>query len=477
VRQVATESMILAAGGGVAGVLLSRVFLAALAAMFFSTDDEGHPLYYDFSQTPAIVAATLGLALAAGLLFSVMPAVAAARQPNRAAVSARSTTFRSAAGMWLLAAQAAVAVAMLTVSALLASSARTVITGRNYDGSRVALMRVRPRLVKYTPERAQRFQRELLAAVEATPGVEAVSMVGIGAVLSGGREDVALPEWTGGQQVRAGYNEIGSRYFSTLATPLRSGREFDDRDSLDSPRVAVVNVTLADRLWPKGGALGGTVLVRGTPCRVVGVVEDVSLRSRAAVAEPWIYTPFWQNRSEVDSRLAIRVAGDPASMLPVLVRVANRVDGDVPIAETITLRTRLAGLLRPVRVGAIFVGYTAALAVMLTAIGLYGALAFTVSRRTKEIGIRMALGAARGRIVASIVGDGLLVVVAGTAAGVVLAAACVRVFQHLLYGSATSDWLAFALAALVVVVVGALASLTPARRAASIEPLVALRCD
>jgi predicted permease len=477
VRQVATESLVLAAGGAVAGVLLSRTFLAALAVMFFSTDDEGHPLYYDLSQTPSIVAATLGLALVAGLLFSIMPALAAARQRTLAGASPRSTTFRSSAGMWLLAAQAAVAVAMLTVSALLASSARTVLTGRNYDGSRVALMRVRPRLVKYSPERAQRFQRELVAALQATPGVEAVSMVGVGAVLSGGRENVALPEWTGGEQVRTGYNEIGPRYFATLATPLRSGREFDEHDSTESPRVAIVNVTLADRLWPKGGALGGAVLLHGTPYQVVGVVEDVSVRSRAAVAEPWIYTPFWQNPAEVDSRLAIRVAGDPASMLPALVRVANGVDAAVPIAETITLRTRLAGLLRPVRVGATFVGYTAALAVMLTAIGLYGALAFAVSRRTKEIGIRMALGAAPGRIVASVVGEGLLVVVAGAAAGIGLAAAGVRLFRHLLYGSATTDWMAFALAALVVMIVGALAAVTPARRAASIEPLVALRCD
>ena len=133
--------------------------------------------------------------------------------------------------------------------------------------------------------------------------------------------------------------------------------------------------------------------------------------------------------------------------------------------------------MRPVRVSATFVGYTAALAVILAAIGLYGSLAFSVARRTKEIGIRMALGAARARIVGSIVREGAVVVGAGAAVGVLLAAAGVRLVKHLLYGSASADWIVFALAAALVSMVGLLASLTPAGRAAAVEPLVALRCD
>jgi ABC-type antimicrobial peptide transport system permease subunit len=153
----------------------------------------------------------------------------------------------------------------------------------------------------------------------------------------------------------------------------------------------------------------------------------------------------------------------------------HRVDPAVPIAETITLPMRMAGLTRPVRVAALFIGYAAALAMLLTAIGLYGALAFAVSRRTKEIGIRLALGAAPGRLVASIVREGVGVVLAGAAAGVLLAIAASRTVGSLLYGSAASDWMFHAAAAIAVGLVGLGASLLPARRAARVEPIAALR--
>ena len=147
----------------------------------------------------------------------------------------------------------------------------------------------------------------------------------------------------------------------------------------------------------------------------------------------------------------------------------------MPIAETITLAVRVAGLTRPVRVAALFVGYAASLAVLLTAIGIYSALAFAVSRRTKEIGIRIALGAAPAQLVGSIIGDGLTVVVTGAASGVLLANGASRVVSHLLHGTADIDWLAYAGAVLAVTIVGVGASIGPARRAAAIEPVAALR--
>jgi ABC-type antimicrobial peptide transport system permease subunit len=173
--------------------------------------------------------------------------------------------------------------------------------------------------------------------------------------------------------------------------------------------------------------------------------------------------------------MAIRVAGDPAAMLPTLLREVNRVDPDVPIAETLTLPIQMAGVIRPLRVSATFIGYAAALAVLLTAIGLYGTLAFAVSRRTKEIGIRMALGAARARVLALIVREGMTVVLLGALAGLGLAAIGTRLVIHLLYRSAASDWLFYAAAALLVSLIGLAASWMPARRAAAVEPLTALR--
>jgi putative ABC transport system permease protein len=477
VRQLATEWVMLGAAGGMAGVLLARAFTSLLAAAFFAADDEGHPLRYAFGQTPAIGSLTIGAALVAALVISVGPAISAVRRAAPGAATPRFTAPRRWTGAWLLGAQATAAVAMVALAALFAVSAQAMVSGGNYDGSHLALLRLRPRLLKYPPERAQRFQREVVERLAALPSVESVSLVGIGAVLDGGAAAIALPVWTAGQQARARFNEIGPRYFATLQTPIVSGREFDDTDLPRSPHVAIVNETLAARLWPDGRALGATLLVNATPHRIVGIVRDIRLGSRTAPPESWVYTPFWQNTEEIDSRLAIRIGGDPAAMLPALVREVNRVDRDVPISEPMTMPMRMAGLKRPVRIGAAFVGYAAALAVLLTGVGLFGTLSFAVARRTREIGIRMALGAARARIVGAIVRDGLVVVGSGAVAGIAAAVATTRVVRHLLYGSAAADWLYFVGAAALVVLVGLCACVVPARRAARVEPIVALRCE
>ena len=474
IRQFMTESLILALTGGAGGILLSRGFVAIIAALFYAVDGEGHPRYFDFSLTPAIVLAALAASIAAGCLFSALPAFRCAIESG-GPLAARSSTGRWASGRWLLGAQAAIAVGLVAVAALLATSANLAVNGSSLEASHVALMRLRPRLMKYPPAQAQRFQRDVVQRLAAVPGVESVSMVGIGAVLGGGNTQVGFPNWTGDQRIRAGYNEIGPRYFETLRMPMLSGREFDDRDGLQSPRVAIVNETLARRLWPTSSPIGATIIARNVVQQVVGVVADAHIGSRTEAVEPFVYAPFWQNPQQIDSRLAIRVAGDPAATLPALIREVGRVDPDVPIAETITLPLQLAGWARPVRLTATFVVYAAGLAVLLTAIGLYGTLAFAVSRRTREIGIRVALGAARARVLALVIGDGMTVVVTGALAGVALAAAGSRLVAHLLYGSAAADWLFYVAGALSVLAVGFAASLMPARRAAAVEPLVALR--
>jgi predicted permease len=377
----------------------------------------------------------------------------------------------------LLAAQAAAAVVLVSLATLLAANARTLLTRPNVDSAHVALLRVRPRLLKYPPARAQRFQRDVVRQLSVLPSVESVSMVGVGAVLGGSSIAVALPDWTPDRTVRVNYNEIGPRYFATLGTPLTAGREFDDRDTQSAPAVAMVNETLAARLWAEGRAVGSTLVVRKQPHQIVGVVRDAHVSSRTAPDEPWAYVPFWQNPAQVDSRLAIRVAGDPAAVLPALIESVHRIDPDVPIAETITLPIRLAGLARPVRLGATFIGYAAALALLLTGIGLYGALAFAVASRTKEIGIRMALGAKQGAVVGAIIRQGMSAVVGGTVCGLVLAPGAARLVNHLLVRSTVADWLSYASATTLVCAVGALASWLPARRAARIEPIAALRSE
>jgi predicted permease len=477
IRQFMTESLVLAIAGGVAGVLLSRVFVGILQVLFYAMDEEGHPQQYDFSLTPEVAIAGLVASLLVGCAFSAIPAWKLARGQRRAHSSRRAYTVNWTAGRWLLGAQAALAVALVAVAAVLAAGATRVVAGSNFDSSHVALMRLRPRLVRYSPERAQRFQRDAIARLAAIPGVESVSMVGQGLVLMGGQVGVTLPGWSADQTLLTSYNEIGPRYFETLRTPVLQGREFDDRDTATSPRVAIVSQALAARLWTDRSAVGSTLLIKGVARDVIGVVADVPLASRVEPLRPFVYVPFWQNPAEVDSRLCIRVAGDPAAMLPQLAREVNRVDPDVPIAEMITLPMQMAGLARPLRLSATFVAYAAVLAMLLTAIGLYGALAFAVSRRRREIGIRLALGASARGVLVMILGQGMIVIGAGVLAGLGVAAAGTRLFSHVLYGTADADWPFYLLSVGIVGSVGALASWLPARRAARVEPTVALRCE
>jgi hypothetical protein len=458
-------------------LLLSRAFVGVIQVLFYAMDEEGHPQLYDFSLTPEVVIAGLLASLAVGCAFSLIPAWKLARVRRAAHLHHRAPTANWTSGRWLLGVQAAVAVALVAVAAVLAASASLVVAGANFESSHVALMRLRPRLIKYTPERAQRFQRAVIERLATVPGVESASMVGQGLVLTGGQVGVTLPAWGADQKLRALYNEIGPRYFETLRTPVLSGREFDDRDSTQSPRVAIVSRTLASRLWADRNAIGQTVLLKGAPHEVVGVVADVPLYSRTEGLQPFVYVPFWQNPAQVDSRLCIRVAGDPAAMLARLAQEVNRVDQDVPIAEILTLPVQMAGMTRPLRISATFVAYAAAFAMLLTAIGLYGALAFAVSRRKREIGIRLALGAEARTVLLMILRQGMTVIAAGVAAGLIVAAAGTRLFSHVLYGAASADWPFYALSAAVVATVGALASWLPARRAARVEPTVALRCE
>jgi predicted permease len=475
--QLITESLLLAIGGGVLGMLFSLVLTGALNSAFYSLDGEGHPLHYNFNPEPRVLLAVLAVSIAAGFLAGVIPALKSTRTGAAESLKRQGSAVSAGLGpgRWLAGAQAGVAVALAALAGLLATSAHTMITGIVFESSHVALMRLRPRLLKYPPEKAQQFLRTAIERLEAFPGVESASMVGNGAVLHGGTTEVSLSDWTDTQTLRCGYIEIAPRYFETLRTPLLRGREFDRRDTTQSQPVAIVSEALAKRLWPTGSVIGATLMVKQRLRQVVGIVKDIPWQPRGTPTEPYVYVPFWQNPAQLDARLCVRVKGDPSAILPALAREVNRVDPDVPIAETITLPMQTAGSISDERITAGFVSYAAVLAVLLSAIGLYGAMAFSVSRRTKEIGIRLAIGAKSASVLAMVIREGMTAVFVGVAFGVLGAMAGTRVVRHLLYGSGASDPQVYAVAVLVVAVVGLVACFVPARRAASVEPLVALR--
>src|SRR5262249_37181212 len=260
VQQRAAESLLLGVAGGAIGVAFSLALTAALNAGFYSKDFAGRPLFYDFTPSGAVVAAGLGGAAMVGLGLGF----GSGGKPGRG-------------GRWLVGAQAAVAVALMAVGGLLTWGARQAIAGANFESSHVARLRLRPDLVGYPPEKAQRFHRAVVARLAELPGVEALSLTGRGG-LGGGIARVA----GGGVEIAAGYVEIGPGYFETLGAHRVRGREFDEHDTTEP--VAIVNETLARRA-------GEFVTVKRRVHRVVGVVKDVLQESRGEAPEPQIYVP------------------------------------------------------------------------------------------------------------------------------------------------------------------------------------------
>lgn len=477
VRQMLTESILLALAGGVAGVALSRLLTGVLRAAFYATDSSGRPYYVDLAIAPQVIGVVLTLAFGCGLLFGVLPAIVSARLGGRM-ISLRATvgsvSARTRAARWLVGAQTAGAVVFVVIAGLLVSSAGALLAGANFDPSGVALIRLRPRLVDYEPERAQPYLRRVVEQLEALPEVESVTLVGTGVALWGLSADVSLPGTEdAGREV--GYLEVGPGYFETLRTPVLRGRGIEAEDDAAAPAVAVVNETLASTLWPGGDAIGDEVVVGARRYSVIGVVADVDLQNRVEGARPYLYTAFWQSPGQVDARLQIRVNGEAEAMLPRLLREASRVDPAVPVSEPLTLTRRVAGYLQPVRMGAAVVSYAGMLAVLLSALGVYAALAAGVTARNHELGVRMAVGASAGDVFRMIVGQGGATIAAGIGIGLLAAVGAARLLQHLLYGSAAGDGTLFVGAAVIVAGVGVAASVIPALRAARTEPLRALK--
>lgn len=488
VRQFLTESLLMAFGGGALGLLIS-LWAKDLLATFYTTNSSSLPRYYDLSLSPRGLVYALALTLFTGLLFGLLPALQATRHDLIRALkdegispSPRQHRLRGA----LVVGQVALSLSLLIVAGLLVRSEAQVRRGANFDPQHVVALRLRPALLNYNKEKAQTFTREVVGRLEALPGVESVSLAkGTGlAWQSGGRVRVRLPEDAPQlardqleDQFQVEYQEVAPRFCETLKIPLLEGREFDEGDRPGAPRVAVINQTLARRLWPEAAALEHTLVLDDQPYRVVGVSKDAQLVSALESPRPFLYLPYWQNniRPQIDARLVVRVAGDPQTMLPLLRRAVVAVDPNVPISEDVPLTQQVNAVYMPVLLTSAVLTYTGLLALFLSMLGLYGVLAFSVTQRTREIGIRMALGAESFDVLRLVVTQGLRLALAGVGIGLLASFAASRLVKNLLYGVSATDPLTFALIALLLLFMALLACWLPARRATRVDPMEALR--
>jgi predicted permease len=481
-RQLLTESILLAALGGVLGLVLSR-WTSQLLMGFYRRDSEGYGRFYDLRLDPQVVIFAVAVSLAAGVLFGLLPALLTSRDTGDALRSSGAGSgVRSRLRAVLVAAQVALSLTLLVGAGLLARSGSNLENQSSFDVHHVVAARLRPRLMSYPPAKAQAFLREVVNRLNGIGEVESVTFTsGLGLVWGpGGQNTLSLPaDMPDDPQrpSRVSYQEVAPRFFETLRIGILQGREFDGHDVAGTQQVAVVNESLARRLWPHSSALEKVIVFAKQPYRVVGIVRDSMLYSADSSATPMVFVPFWQDPTQVDARMAIRVRGDAESAIPEIKRAISSIDPDVPITELMPMIGQVRGHYADVRLAGAVLLSTSLLAVLLSALGLYGVIAFVAARRTREIGIRMALGARPGEVIAMFLKQGLALLAVGGVAGLVLALATTRMLKAWLYGISASDPLTFFVGIAVLGVTAVLASWIPARRAARIDPMSALRSD
>lgn len=485
VRQLATESALLALAGGALGLLVA-VWAKELIVPFYAADYAGRPRQFSVGITVWVFGATALVSILSALVFGLAPALQTTRADVLPALKDESATGsrRSRMRDGLVVVQVALSMVLLVGAGLMVRSLQTIYRGPGFDPQPVIMLRIRPSLVAYGGEKAREFQREVVRRLERLPGVVAASasnVVPLQAVEGSTTVSLTDTDRVGASAVQAAGGPVGDRFFEVLGVPLVEGREFDERDRSSPRPVVIVNQVLARQLWPHGGAAGQTVLVDGRQHDVVGVVNMDPYRPIAAQPKPYFFRNYWQQNAASgwteDSRTYVRVARDAGSMMNRIRREITAIDPSVPISEDYPLTSRVRFEFRPVRMAMTMLVSFGVLALVLSAIGLYGVVAFVTSQRTREIAIRLALGADRAQVRSLVLGQGARLAILGVVLGLGSAFAATRLLATLLYGVQPYDFATFLAVPLVLVVVALVASWAPARRATKVDPALTLRYE
>jgi predicted permease len=463
--------------------MLAARWIAELAVPLISSF--GEPVTLDVSLDWRMITFAIGAGLGATILAGVAPVIGIFRaspagalgEGGRSASSAPATA-RTRRG--LIVVQFALSLALVMAAALLARTVhnlRSIPTG--FDIDRVALVSVDPGAAPMDNRRAAAYIESALDAVSPLPGVQAA---GFGRVIplgfGGARRTVAVPgyEPAADEDMELNYNTISPAYFDAMGIAFADGRPFDDRDRAGSAPVVIVNETMAARYWPNTRAVGQRLVIDpGAPAlEVVGVARNVKYRMLREEAGPSFYLPLSQNPAR-DGVIHIRTAGDPSALLPVIRRTLAEVNPAVPLTGVRTLREQATLNLNDERV-AMLIGLTLGIAALtLAAVGLYGSMAYAVSQRKRELGVRIALGATAADIRRLVLGQGLAMSCAGTVLGIGVGVILARSLENRFFGVTAVDVPTMMGSAGVLAAVALLASWMPARRAAKVDPVDALR--
>ena len=483
VRQFFTESVVLAAAGTALGVLVAE-WGNDMVRSFYGANYAGMLFTFDIVIRGPVLAATAAVSATTAILCGLAPALQAARTDTLPALkvdSAGSVRTRSRGRNVLVIAQLAMSIVLLIGAGLLVRTVAQLYAGPGIDPGRIVLLRLRPSLVGMEATRARQFQRTVLEKLQQIPGVEAAATAENLPLLGYGNDVVVTPvggSVPGRRESTARASYVGDRYFDVIGLPLVAGRDFNSSDRPETPMVAIVDERVAASLGGSDRAVGQIVRLDETEALVIGVARNAQYSSMTDPIYPFVYLDYWQQDGRgfaSDSRTHVRVSGDAQAMMPALRAAIAAVDPSVPINEDYPLRERVKFGFQRVRLAmTILVGF-GIFALVLSSIGVYGIVAFVASMRTREIAIRMALGADRTDVRGMIVRDGLWLAVPGALAGVVAAFGASRFLGSLLLGVDPHDPVVFASIPLLLITVAMIASYIPLRKATRIDPSVALR--
>jgi predicted permease len=485
VRQLLTENALLALLGGAAAFLaaiqVSRVLAAVLSANI-PVD-----LAVSFAPDRRVLAYTIALSLATALLFGLAPALQSVRRDLVTALrddADKSGYRRSKLRSTLVVGQVLLCTVLVAGSMLFLRSlgnAKDIDPGFNTRGVVDIPIDLRPR--QLAADAGGTLYTRILEETRALPGVTAATMANV-VPLSGSNNSSAV--WienaapADGQRLpQAYFNVVATDYLRTLGIPLRRGRDFAAMDLATSDPVIVVNETMARRFWPTDDALGKRISTTGATgpwIRVVGIVKDTRYNSLGETTPAFMYLPLAQNY-EPSMIVQVRTSGSAGAVGESVGRIVRTLDPQLPAVRATALEQDMQLALLPAKVGAALLGTFGSLALLLATVGIYGVAAFAVARRTREIGIRAALGAQTRDVLRLVVGESMRRVAIGLVLGLACALGLARVLASQLYGVAAVDPVTFVLTPVILGGVAFVASVIPARRAARVDPLVALRSD
>jgi putative ABC transport system permease protein len=481
VRLLLTESVLLALIGGTLGTLLARWGTDVLLLANPSNIPRLQETRFDIG----VLALTLLLSLLTGLMFGWVPALQASRFNLNASLKEGS----SAAGgsgrvrRWhrvLVVTEVALALVLLVGAGLMVRSFRRLLQvspGFNPDG--LLTFQINLPDAKYDNEQAARFFQQITQRIESLPGIKSVGMVTTLPLGGLGNDNpftiLERPPQDPRQKVTADFRKVDRHYFQTMEIPLLSGRYFTEQEAREAAPVLVVSESLAQRFFPNESPLGKHLLMgEPTAYEIVGVVGDVRHRALDIGVYQAMYVPSLR---EHETSLAVRTTVDPMSLTRAIRNEVLAMDMDQPVSNMRPMNDLLFNSMASRRFSMWLLNLFSAFALILAAIGVYGVVSYSVTQRTREIGVRMALGASRYEVFGLVLKQGMLTGLTGVAVGLVLAFGVTRLMSRLLYGVSATDPLTFALIALLFALVTLLACYLPARRATRVDPMVALRTE